>query len=96
MSLDGNGIDMYDLIPELHNNDDIHLVNIHEHIWIGVIAGMRPSPPVPRRKTNCFTQCSVYLYNGRRVFSMKNEDSYDFYYLPDNEMIFIEKDKLNG
>ena len=96
MNLKGNGIDMYNLIPDLNSEDDMRITKLNEHIWIGVIAGLQPSPPVPRRKTNCFTQCSVYLYNGRRVFSMKNEDSYDFYYLPDNEMIFIEKDKTNG
>lgn len=90
----GNGVDMYDLIDDLVSLDDIRLTALSESIWIGVIEKMNPSPPVPRRRTTCYTHRPVYLFKGRRVFSMvrdyaKNE--LDFYYIPDNELVFIEK-----
>lgn len=85
---------MYDLIPELHNPNDLHLTPLPESIWIGVIEKINPSPPVPRKRTNCFSQRPVYLYKGRRVFSMlANFDTHemDFYFIPDNELIFVTK-----
>jgi len=90
----GNGVDMYDLVVNIHDKMDIRLTPMPEKIWIGVIEKMNPSPPVPRKKTKCYSRRQVYLYNGRRVFSMvrdyeKNE--FDFYYIPDDELCFIEK-----
>lgn len=90
----GNGVDMYDLIPEIHDENDIHLVRMPEQIWIGVIEKLNPSPPVPRKKTTCFSKRPVYMYRGRRIFSMVHDHStgmYDFYYIPDEELFFIEK-----
>ena len=85
---------MYDLIPELHDEMDIRITPLQEVVWIGVIEKMNPSPPVPRRRTNCYSRRPVYLFKGRRIFSIvcdyeKNE--LDFYYIPDNELSFIEK-----
>lgn len=92
-----NGVDMYDLINDLTSLDDIHLTTLSESIWIGVIEKMNPSPPVPRRRTTCYSRRPVYLFRGRRIFSMvrdyeKNE--LDFYYIPDDELFFIEKVKV--
>lgn len=92
----GNGVDMYDLVLDLQDKTDICLISTQESIWIGVVEKMNPSPPVPRRRTTCYSRHPVYLYNGRRIFSMvrnykKNE--LDFYYIPDNELSFIERDR---
>lgn len=89
----GNGVDMYDLIPDL-DKDDIRLKPLSEHIWIGVIEQMFPSPPVPRNRTRCYTKCPVYLFENKRVFSMVNNyesHEMDFYYIPDKELMFIER-----
>ena len=90
----GNGVDMYDLVSDLTSLDDIRLTALSESIWIGVIEKMNPSPPVPRRRTTCYSRRPVYLFKGRRIFSMvrdyeKNE--LDFYYIPYDELFFIEK-----
>ncbi len=90
----GNGIDMYDLVNDLTSLDDIRVTILSESILIGVIEKMNPSPPVPRGRTNCYSRRPVYLFKGRRIFSMvrdyeKNE--LDFYYIPDDELFFIEK-----
>ena len=90
----GNGVDIYDLINDLTTLDDNRLTALSEFIWIGVIEKMNPSPPVPRRRTACYSRRPVYLFEGRRIFSMvrdyeKNE--LDFYYIPDDELVFIEK-----
>ena len=92
----GNGVDMYDLVNDLTSLDDIRVTTLSEVIWIGVIEKMNPSPPVPRRRTTCYSRRPVYLFKGRRIFSMvrdyeKNE--LDFYYIPDDELFFIEKVK---
>ena len=89
----GNGVDMYDLIPYL-KKDDIHVVEMPEHIWIGVIEQTSPSTPVPRHKTKCYTKCPVYLFKGRRIFSMIRDfetGEMDFYFIPDEELCFIER-----
>lgn len=93
----GNGVDMYDLISDLTSIDDIRLTALSESIWVGVIEKMNPSPPVPRIRTTCYSRRPVYLFKGRRIFSMvrdyvKNE--LDFYYIPDDELVFIEKVKV--
>lgn len=90
----GNGIDMYDLIPDLHENDR-KLYSTGQKFWVGVIEGIYPSPPVPRRKTKCFTSVDVYLYLDTEVFSMlqKNDDGQfykSFYKIPEQELIFIQ------
>ena len=91
----GNGVDMYDLIPNLKEND-IHLSPTNESIWIGVIEKICPSTPVPRKKTHCYTRCPVYFYKGRRVFEMVRTfepRTVDYYYIPDEELIFVEKNR---
>lgn len=93
----GNGVDMYDLIPELHSTNDRRLTSTNNYIWVGVIEKMNPSPPVPRRRTTCYSRRPVYSYNGRKVFSMiqdykKNE--LDFYYIPECEEQFIESARI--
>ena len=93
--LQGDGIDMYDLIPDLKETD-IRLSSMNESIWVGVLEKMCPSPPIPRRRARSYTRCPVYLFNGRRVFSMVNDfqtQTKDFYYIPDDELIFIERQK---
>lgn len=90
----GNGVDMYDLVREVTDETDIRLTPTNEIIWIGVIEKMSPSPPVPRKRTHSFSRCQVYLHKGQRVFGMINNyktGSKDFYYIPDEELIFIEK-----
>ncbi len=89
----GNGIDMYDLILNIDENND-NLILTKDVFWVGVFEQMYPSPPVPRRRTRCFTSCPVYLYNDQYVFSMPNDQfktTKDFYYIPDKELIFIQK-----
>lgn len=89
--LQGDGIDMYDLIPDLKETD-IRLTPMNESIWIGVLEKMCPSPPIPRRHTRSYTRRPVYLFNGCRVFSMVNNfqtQTKDFYYIPDDELIFV-------
>lgn len=92
----GNGVDMYDLIPELHKSNDMRLTSTNNYIWIGVVEKMNPSPPVPRKRSTCYSRRPVYLFKGRRIFSMvrdyeKNE--LDFYYIPENEEQFIESSR---
>lgn len=90
----GKGIDMYDLIPDLHESDK-HLYFTGQKFWVGVIEGMYPSPPVPRRKTRCYYAADVYLYRGQKIFAMnpKTDDAElytTFYKIPDSELIFIQ------
>lgn len=92
--MQGGGIDMYDLISDLHE-DNKKLYSTSQKFWVGVIEGMCPSPPVPRRRTKCFTSVDVYLYFDRKVFSMnqKTDDGQfykSFYEIPENELIFIQ------
>lgn len=92
--MQGDGIDMYDLIPNLYENNK-RLISTGKKFWVGVIEGMCPSPPVPRRRTNCFTSVDVYLYLDTEVFSMpqKNDDGefYKvFYKIPERELIFTQ------
>lgn len=92
----GNGVDMYDLIPELHKTNDPRLASTNNYIWVGVIEKMNPSPPVPRKRTNCFSKRPVYIYNDRQVFSMPKDyksNLFDFYYIPENEEQFIESSR---
>lgn len=91
--MSGNGVDMYNLINGLTESSE-GLEKQHGYFWVGVIEKMSPSPPVPRRKTNCYTKADVYLYNGRYVFSMIRNyetNNKDFYYIPESELIFIER-----
>ena len=92
--MQGDGIDMYDLIPNLHENDKL-LISTGKKFWVGVIEGMSPSPPVPRRRTKCFTSVDVYLYLDTEVFSMYQKNDYGefykvFYKLPRKELIFVQ------
>lgn len=92
--LRSDGIDMYDLIPNLYENDK-HLISTGQKFWVGIIEGMYPSPPVPRRRTKCYSPVDVYLYFDRKVFSMnqKTDDGQfykSFYEIPENELIFVQ------
>lgn len=90
--MNGNGIDMYDLVI-LSDHDETQLIPLYKNIWIGVIEKLNPSPPVPRRRTSCYCRCPVYLYQNRKVFGMVsnyNTGEMNYYYIPDNELIFIE------
>ncbi len=92
--MQGGGVDMYDLIPDLHE-DDKELYFTGQKFWVGVIEGMYPSPPVPRCRTKCYSPTNVYLYFGRKVFSMnqKTDDGTfykSFYEIPENELIFVQ------
>ena len=92
--MQGGGIDMYDLIPDLHETSD-ELYFTGQKFWVGVVEGLYPSPPVPRRRTKCYTAAPVYIYNGIKLFSMNKRDTNgefckDFYKIPDNELKFIQ------
>ena len=92
--MQGGGIDMYDLIPDLHE-DDKNLYSTGKKFWVGVMEGMYPSPPVPRRKTKCYSSADVYLYLDTEVFSMLEKDNTGnfhkvFYKIPKRELIFIQ------
>lgn len=92
--MQGGGVDMYDLIPDLHE-DNKELYSTGQKFWVGVIEGMYPSPPVPRRRTKCYSAADVYLYFGRRVFGMNQKIdngkfSKSFYEIPENELIFVQ------
>lgn len=83
--MQSNGIDMYDLVPNIHeNNKDLNKTN--KRFWVGVIEGMYPSPPVPRRKTKCYAPAIVYSYFGTKLFCLGK----DFYKIPENEFAFIQ------
>lgn len=90
----GNGVDMYDLIEDLDDEDDIRVIPMQEYFWVGVVEQMSPSPPIPRNRTRCYSKVPVYLYKGRRIFSVVsdwNTGKKDFYWIPFEELIFIEK-----
>lgn len=92
--LRGDGIDMYDLVPNLYENDE-YLISTGKKFWVGVIEGMYPSPPVPRRRTKCYSSADVYLYLDTKVFSMlqKNDEGQfykSFYKIPERELIFTQ------
>ena len=58
--------------------------------WVGVIEGMYPSPPVPRRRTNCYSAARVYIYCNKQIFAMDQKDDLGnfykcFYKIPNNE-----------
>lgn len=82
----GNGVDMYDLILDLTDNNS-ELIQTDRKFWVGVIEGLFPSPPIPRRKSRCYAPYPVYLYHGRYIF--RCSDAY-FYEIPDNEHNFIQ------
>ena len=92
--MQGGGIDMYDLIPDLHE-DNKELYSTGKKFWVGVMEGFYPSPPVPRRRTKCYSSADVYLYSDTKVFSMLEKDDIGnfhkvFYKIPERELIFIQ------
>lgn len=89
----GNGIEMYDLLPDV-TEDDVCYTNMI--FWVGVMAKLSPSPPIPRKDTNSFTSVPVYYYGKHLVFGMNQKTLADdlvkvFYYIPENEKIFIQE-----
>lgn len=92
--MQGGGIDMYDLIPDLHE-DNKELYSTGKKFWVGVMEGFYPSPPVPRRRTKCYSAADVYLYSDTEVFSMLEKDDMGnfhkvFYKIPKRELIFTQ------
>ena len=89
----GNGVDMYDLIPDLCEGDS-ELYSTGKIFWVGVMEGISPSPPVPRRKTRSYSAANVYIYKGVKVFSMlERQDNItfiNFYKIPNHEETFIQ------
>jgi len=84
---------MYELAGVDIPRDELGLTN--KIFWVGVAEQMRPSPPVPRRKSRCFTAVPVYVYNGEYVFNMleKSQDGKTvetFYKIPSYEKEFME------
>lgn len=77
----------YEFISEIKSVYDIHLVKLKERIYIGFIPNKYPVLPISRKNAMYYTQCPVFLYKGRRIFSIIN----DFYYIPDDELIFVER-----
>lgn len=80
----GDGIDMYDLLPDLQEEE---LYSTCKKFWVGVIEGMYPSPPVPRRKTRCFSGRPVYIFNETEKVFKGSDD--EFYKIPKAEESFI-------
>lgn len=96
----GDGIDMYDLIPELTNNDR-DILYTGKRFWVGVIEGVYPSPPVPRHRTKCYSSVPVYKYHDELIFAMSVKDSKhgwykNYYKIPKREMIFIEESVMDA
>ena len=84
---------MYELAGVDIPRDELGLTN--KKFWVGVVEQIRPSPPVPRRKTHCYTVVPVYMYNGEYVFNMLeiNRDGKlveAFYKIPSDEKEFLE------
>lgn len=89
----GDGIDMYDLIVGLKENDP-QLYSTSKKFWVGVIEKIYPSPPVPRRKTRSYEAADVYLFLDKQIFSMPKRDDNgnfvkEFYDIPERELIFV-------
>ena len=102
--MQGDGIDMYDLITDLIDDElesyltdeFVELCSTDQKFWVGVLEGKYPSPPIPRRKTKCYAPAPVYIFFGEYVFSMdrKSENGTwvkDFYVIPENEMKFVAR-----
>lgn len=92
--MQGGGTDMYDLIPDLHE-DNRELYSTGKKFWVGVIEGVCPSPPVPRNRTKCYTSAPVYKFFDEYIFNMnrKTDDRTwckDYYAIPEKELIFIQ------
>lgn len=69
----------------------IGLIPTEDFFWVGI---SKSSVPMNRRKTRTFTRCPVYFYGGKRVFLYSvTENMYakDFYYVPDDELIHIQR-----
>ena len=89
----GHGVDMYDL--QSLSIEDPNLFSTGQKFWVGVIEGMRPSPPVPRRRTKCYMPTPIYLYFDQMLFGMDQKDvdgnlERVFYEIPNTELIFIQ------
>lgn len=85
---------MYKRVKGIDDYTDIHLTPLHEKFLIGIIKDQIPSIPIPRGNTTCFDSRPVYLYKGRRVFSMIDDykkQKLSFYYIPDDELYMVEK-----
>jgi len=83
----------YEFISEIKSVDDIHLVRLKERIYIGFIPNKYPVLPISRIHAIYYAPCSVYLYKGRRIFSVISDckkQHINFYYVPDDELRFIE------
>lgn len=86
LKLQGNGIDMYDLL-NLTDSDKQLLKPSNYIFWVGVMQQRYPSPPIPRTKTKTFCSYPVYLYNNVHVFKCSDGC---FYKVPKNEEKFIQ------
>ena len=89
-----DGVDMYDLLPYIPQIGKT-LKPLDEIFWVGVVEGMSPSPPIPRKKTNCYTSAKVYLFEefDKKVFAMVSDyktGKLDYYYIPKSEYNFIQ------
>lgn len=82
----GNGIGMYDWIPEILENDPL-LKKTNLIFWVGVLAQRYPSPPVPRTSTKNFASCPVFIFRNQKVFKASDNC---FYKIPDHEEKFIQ------
>ena len=84
---------MYELVGVDIPKAKLGLTN--KKFWVGVVEQIRPSPPVPRRKTRCYTAVPVYVYNGEYVFNMLERNRAGkmvetFYKIPSDEKEFME------
>ena len=68
----------------------VNPVLTNKKFWVGVKSGKYPSPPIPRRMTNCFVPIQVYEFDNRFIFKYFNKGFKQHWYLiPKSEEIFI-------
>ena len=84
--ISGNGVDMYDIFLGLEDKDP-ELYSTSQFFWVGVIAGVYPSPPIPRRRAHSFASYPVFIFRNHLVFLCS--DGY-FYKIPEEEVKFIQ------
>ena len=82
-------LSMQDLYIPLFDVDKSDLIQTNKKFWVGVLEGIFPSPPVPRRKTNCFTCYNVYLLGSEPVFICSDNVVYK---IPKSEERFIQNE----